>query len=459
MRKRSVSRTARAAFAILGAALVIRVVETGYKIQSHGKLREASHDLLYNQESPFQQDAITSSDGMLRPQSKSGETNENGVVNRDGSSAHKVFRHKVARGDTLARFWSDIGGASEDAEKFFQAFDTKHQSNNLLRAGESVSVTHADGEVVEVRRKLSDEALFIVAGNSDDGYRSRIEKLEITSRDRQVTGVITSSLVDAADTIGLPYELVDEFVDLFSSRVEFRKDLQPGDTFSVLFEERFNSDGESIAPGSIKAASIKIGGEILAVVRDVDAHGKVRYFDEKGHMPTKSFLRYPVQYTRISSVFAKSRFHPVLLVNRPHNGVDFSAPTGTPVRTIGDGVVTFAGYNKSMGNTVRIAHGSRYVTEYMHLSKISAGLKKGSKVGRGMVIGAVGATGLASGPHLHFGLFDNGRYIDPLQAKIADVYEETKAPKAVLAMISDIKKLHDTIAVASSATTSARKKA
>jgi murein DD-endopeptidase MepM/ murein hydrolase activator NlpD len=451
MQKRSFIRTARAAFAILGVAVAIRVIETGYKNQPAAKLREASRELLYSQDSPFQQDAITSSEAMLRPQIDSNEPQVAAV------EQSKVFTHKVRRGDTLASFWSDIGGASEDAPKFFDAFDGKHNSNNLLRAGDSVSVTQRDGEVVEVRRKLSDEALFIVTGSGDEGYRSRIEKLEISSRDRQVTGVISTSLVDAADSIGLPYELVDEFVDLFSNRVEFRKDLQPGDTFSVLFEERFNPEGEAIAPGSIKAASIKVGGEILAVVRDVDARGTVRYFDEKGHMPTKAFLRYPLQYTRISSVFAKSRFHPVLLINRPHNGVDFSAPTGTPVRTIGDGVVIFSGFNKSMGNTVRIAHGSRYVTEYMHLSKISSGVKKGARVTRGSVIGAVGATGLASGPHLHFGLFDNGKYIDPLKAKIADSVEEIKAPKAVLAMISNIKKLHETITVAARVTS--RKKA
>jgi murein DD-endopeptidase MepM/ murein hydrolase activator NlpD len=198
---------------------------------------------------------------------------------------------------------------------------------------------------------------------------------------------------------------------------------------------------------------------MYAVVRDVSADGTVRYFDEKGEMPTKSFLRYPVQFTRISSVFTHARFHPVLKVSRPHNGVDFAAPIGTPIRTVGDGVVVFAGYNRSGGNMIKIAHDSRYTTEYMHLSKIASGVKTGSRVTRGSVIGALGNTGLSSGPHLHFGLFDRGKYVDPMKAKIIQSAPEIKAPKAVLAMIAELKKTHQTIAVASVATTSTKKKA
>ena len=192
---------------------------------------------------------------------------------------------------------------------------------------------------------------------------------------------------------------------------------------------------------------------MYAVVRDVAADGTVRYFDERGEMPTKSFLRYPVQFTRISSVFTHARFHPVLKVSRPHNGVDFAAPVGTPVRTVGDGVVLFAGWNKSGGNMIKIAHDSRYTTEYMHLSKISTSVKKGSRVSRGSVIGALGNTGLSSGPHLHFGLFDKGNYVDPMKAKIIQAAPDIKAPKSVFALIADMKRTHRSIAVASASST------
>jgi murein DD-endopeptidase MepM/ murein hydrolase activator NlpD len=198
---------------------------------------------------------------------------------------------------------------------------------------------------------------------------------------------------------------------------------------------------------------------MYAVVRDVAADGTVRYFDEKGEMPTKSFLRYPVQFTRISSVFSHARFHPVLQISRPHNGVDFAAPIGTPVRTVGDGVVLFSGWNKSGGNMIKIAHDSRYTTEYMHLSRISPNVKKGARVSRGSVIGALGNTGLSSGPHLHFGLFDKGKYVDPMKAKIIQSAPEIKAPKAVYALIAEMKKTHQSIAIAANTVVSNKKKA
>jgi murein DD-endopeptidase MepM/ murein hydrolase activator NlpD len=186
---------------------------------------------------------------------------------------------------------------------------------------------------------------------------------------------------------------------------------------------------------------------MFAVVRDVASDGTVRYFDEKGEMPTKAFLRYPVQFTRIGSMFSHARFHPVLKISRPHHGVDFSAPIGTPVRTVGDGTVVFSGYTPSTGYMVRIAHSSQYTTEYMHLSKISSDAKKGARVSRGSVIGALGNTGLSTGPHLHFGLFDRGKYVDPMKAKVIQVAPAIKAPKAVLAAIAEMKKTHKELAL------------
>jgi murein DD-endopeptidase MepM/ murein hydrolase activator NlpD len=275
--------------------------------------------------------------------------------------------------------------------------------------------------------------------------------VRVLREDRKVHGIIESSLVESAQVAGIPYSVVDDFVDLFSSRVEFRRDLQPGDSFSVVYEDARTEDGEQLEAGVIKVAALKVGGKLMAVVRDVTPSGVVHYFDERGEVPTKAFLRYPVQYTRISSVFTHARFHPILKVARPHHGVDFSAPIGTPIRTVGDGVVVAAGYSKSMGNMVRIAHDNRYTTEYMHLSRIAAGVKKGVRVTRGAVIGALGSTGLSTGPHLHFGMFDRGTYIDPLKAKILQAPRAVKPPAAVVAALADLKKVHATLALSTPA--------
>jgi len=212
--------------------------------------------------------------------------------------------------------------------------------------------------------------------------------------------------------------VVDQLVDIFGSRVVFSKEIQSGDEFAIVYTERVLPDGEKLEPGPITAASLKVSGKMMAAVRHVGKDGQERYFSETGDSLDQYFLRYPVQFTRISSVFTTSRFHPVLKRSRPHHGVDFAAPTGTPVRTIADGVVVYSGYNGGSGNMVKISHGSRWQTSYLHLSKITSNLKRGSKVSRGQVIGAVGATGLATGPHLHFGMYDNGRYVDPLKVQL-----------------------------------------
>jgi murein DD-endopeptidase MepM/ murein hydrolase activator NlpD len=354
--------------------------------------------------------------------------------------------------------WREIGGDADDVTAVLDALKDSGINAGSLRVGEELAVTQLDGEVVEVRKKQGENATVILTRDDHGSYAVKVDKLKVISKERRVTGTIVSSLGDSATGLEIPFSLVDDFVDLFSNRVEFTKDIQPGDSFTVIYEDRVSEDGERLAPGVIKAASIQLSGKMLAVVRDVSKDGTVRYFDEKGSMPTKAFLRYPLKYSRISSMFAFSRFHPVLKISRPHNGVDFAAPLGTPVRTVGDGVVVQAGYGASTGNCVRIKHNDRYTTEYMHLHSIGKAVRKGAHVGRGDVIGTVGSTGLSSGVHLHFGLFDKGKYTDPMKAKIMDAPSEIRPPAAVIAMIEDLKKAHAAVNVAS-LRTNAKKKA
>lgn len=446
------SVSVRTAVVALAVTIVIKGTPVGQRlVQGLIPARDSEH-LLFDPGSPFQSAGLTSAEAPLTP----ADADRSGLTLAPPQQpAVEEFKHTVKRGSTFASLWRDLKGAPKSFQSFIKALSSK--KHPTLKAGEVVSVTRRGDEVVELRRELGDGATLIISGDGEEGYVPRIEQALVLSRDRKVSGTISSSLVEAARGIDMPYTVVDDFVDLFSNRVDFRKDLQPGDTFTVWYEEKRLDDGRILSTGSIKAASISLEGTMYAVVRDVAADGTVRYFDEKGQMPTKSFLRYPVQFTRISSVFTHARFHPVLKVARPHNGVDFAAPIGTPVRTVGDGVVLFAGWNKTGGNMVKIAHDSRYTTEYMHLSKITGHLKKGSRVTRGSVIGALGSTGLSSGPHLHFGLFDKGTYVDPMKAKIIQSGPDIKAPKSVYALIAEMKKTHRSIAVA--AASSAKKKA
>lgn len=267
-----------------------------------------------------------------------------------------------------------------------------------------------------------------------------------TSDELVFRGVVNRAVAPALRQAAVRADLIDDFVDLFSNSVDFRRDIHRGDSFS-LFVKR------DVAKNSyfISAASLKTRGKLLVAVRHVGADGVARYFDARGFPLGEGLLRYPVQFTRISSVFSDSRLHPVLKINRPHLGVDFAAPVGTPVRAAGDGVVTFAGRHGAGGITIKIQHDSRYATSYLHLSRIEQGVYPKMRVRKGQIIGAVGKTGLATGAHLHFSLWDRGRYIDPLKAKIMPaVHRRDMIPqKLLLARVESLKALHSgAIAVA-----------
>ncbi len=438
---------ARTTIVVAGAALLTKGVLPHEVLFGRAGTGALSRELLHNEDSPIHQLADSLQEQPVEV-----------VLPAPQQPVVRSFQHAVKKGATFNSLWREIGGSSDDVTAVLDALKDSGVNAGSLRVGEELAVTHVNGEVVEVRKKQGENATVILTRDDHGNYAVKVDKLKVLTNERRVTGTIVSSLGDSAAGLQIPFSLVDDFVDLFSNRVEFTKDIQLGDSFTVIYEDRVSEDGERLAPGAIKAASIQLSGKMLAVVRDVAKDGTVRYFDEKGSMPTKAFLRYPLKYSRISSMFAFSRFHPVLKISRPHNGVDFAAPLGTPVRTVGDGVVVQAGYGSSTGNVVRIKHNDRYTTEYMHLNSISKTLRKGARVGRGDVIGTVGRTGLASGVHLHFGLFDKGKYIDPMKAKIMDSPSEIRPPAAVMAMIEDLKKAHASVNVAS-LRTNAKKKA
>lgn len=252
--------------------------------------------------------------------------------------------------------------------------------------------------------------------NKNGKYRATVVEVPNVRRERVAVGVIRTSFSAAATREGVPQDVLDEFVDLFSDRVVFHKDFRAGDRFTVIYREGINRRGSrGKETGSILAAALEVNDKQLVAASYVGTDGKRRFFDQSGQLLGNAFLRYPLTFSRITSYFSRSRFHPVLKFSRPHNGVDFAAPIGTPVRSVAEGTVEFAGYAGGSGNMVKIAHGKRYSTAYLHLSRIDKSVKKGARTSRGQIIGAVGMTGLATGPHLHYAFYDNGNYIDPLK--------------------------------------------
>ncbi len=316
--------------------------------------------------------------------------------------------------------------------------------------GDELHLSIVDGDIQQVTRKLSNGDKLTIEGDSKNGYKAVVNEARFSEVRKTVHGVITTSFVSAALKAGVPYSAIDEVVDLLGNRVEFRKDLQPGDSFSITYTQRRCAEtGTEQGFQSIISSSLYNSGNLYAAVRHVGADGKARYYDESGNLVGNYFMRYPLQYSRISSAFNEARFHPVLQRIRPHYGVDFAAPIGTPVRAVGDGVVKIAGFRGGSGRMIQIDHGERYTTAYLHLSKIS--VIPGSRVQRGQVIGAVGMTGLATGPHLHFSLYDRGKYIDPLSAPLPMIAPQgEKIPSQILAAeLESIRIAHQSVVLAS----------
>ena len=352
-------------------------------------------------------------------------------VSRESDSF--LVHHIVKRGETLGGIFSNLGLRSEDAVAVHSELEKIRKEKNLpsvLRTGRGLSI-HLDsnGLFKTLQSAVSRDTEVFIKKGSDSTFLGVVEELPKSTQERVVMGAIESSFSPAARSAGLPFNAIDDLVDLFGDRVVFHRDFRKGDRFSVIFRDTILDDGTSLGQGNILAAALEVDSQLNVAVRYVGSDGVARYFDRDGDLLGSSFLRYPVKFSRISSTFSRSRFHPVLKRRRPHNGVDFAAPTGTPVRSVADGAIMFAGRKGGNGKMVKIRHTQRYSTAYLHLSRITSGLRRGRRVKRGQVIGAVGMTGLATGPHLHYSFYDRGKYVDPLAIKLPRVEKLKKGQK------------------------------
>jgi murein DD-endopeptidase MepM/ murein hydrolase activator NlpD len=236
---------------------------------------------------------------------------------------------------------------------------------------------------------------------------------------KSAAGRITDSFYQDGRRGGLHPALISKFVDIFAWEINFQTDLRTGDSFRVLYERRFR-------PGNPKKESFRIlAAELTNRKRKYHAlffkqeNGSINYYDLDGTSLARSFLRYPVGFSRISSTFSHRRYHPILKVRRPHRGVDFVAKRGTPVRALGDGRITYAGWKKGgYGRFMEIQHGPAFKTRYAHLHRFARGLRRGKMVKKGQVIGTVGCSGRCTGPHLHFEMYKDRKYVNPLKIEL-----------------------------------------
>ncbi len=320
--------------------------------------------------------------------------------------------YRVSNGDTagslLRRF-----GARVDA---VLAAAKPHYDLTRLRAGRSLDLVwhDPDPEPVSLRYAV-DEDRTLVLEREGATWIGHLDVIQYEAKPAVREIVVKSSLWQAAIDAGLRPADIAALAEVFEYDVDFNTEIQPGARARMAVDELWR-DGAVAKLGPPHAVRFENGGKTYIAVRFQRADGSWGYYDKDGMSRKKAFLRSPLAFSKVTSGFSLSRYHPVLKTSRPHYGVDFGAPTGTPVRAIGDGVVVTAGRSGGHGNFVKLDHEGPYASSYSHLSKIS--VKQGQKIRQGQLIGEVGSTGLATGPHLHFQFWVNDRYVNPLSLEL-----------------------------------------
>ena len=327
-----------------------------------------------------------------------------------------LFRSDITRRDDNAQSLLQRLGVSDSAAVAFLRSDPRARELLTGRPGKLVTVETTDhNEVLRLSARWlnkPDDRQFqrLTLEREGDGFAARRETAELNASVQLASGSIQSSLFAATDAVRLPDSVASQLADIFSSEIDFRRDLRKGDRFSIVYES-LEADGEVLRAGRILSAEFVNDGKQLQTMWFQEPGQKGGYYGFDGTSQRSTYLNSPLEFSRVSSGYGM-RFHPIHGGQRPHLGVDFAAPTGTPVRTVGDGVVQFAGWQGGYGNIVVVQHANQQQTAYAHLSRID--VRKGQKLDQGDFIGAVGSTGASTGPHLHFEFRDKGKHIDPL---------------------------------------------
>jgi len=339
----------------------------------------------------------------------------------------------MKRGDGLEEAMRRGGLSPQQTQEIVEAIRPIHDPRKL-KEGTRLWVTfdENDGSVKLVQCPLDIQSTILVE-REGGRLRARKEVQPTEVRQRVVSGTIQNSLFGAMEKAGLPASMATTLASIFEYDVDFHVDIRKGDRFDLLIEEKWIGNTK-VGYGKILAARLCNKGRTFWAFRFGGKATQEGYFDMDGKSLRKSFLRSPLKFTRITSGFSHARFHPILETYRPHLGVDYAAPSGTPVRAVADGKVIEAGWNGGFGNQVKIQHGQSYVSMYGHLSKFGPGIRPGVTVRQGQVIGYVGATGLATGPHLDFRLMRGGDFVNPL--KVNFVNGEPVNPKEMAAFKS-----------------------
>ncbi len=322
---------------------------------------------------------------------------------------------RVQRGDTVAVLLQRLNVHDQAAFNFLR-IDKSARSIFQLRPGRTVqAVTDIDG-VLQSFTYLHSADQYLQVTRQDKSFKAEELKISPTAQQVYKSGVIRSSLYGATDAAGIPDAIANQMARIFSTDIDFHIDLRKGDRFSVVYE-MLHHEGEYLRPGRVLSAEFTNNGKTFAAYLFTDGEGSEGYYSADGQNRAKSFLRSALAFSRVSSGFG-GRFHPLLKNWRQHTGVDFAAPRGTPIWATADGTVEFAGVKGGYGNMIEVRHSGGITTLYGHMSGFASSVRRGTRVSQGQTIGYVGATGWATGPHLHYEFKVSGIHQDPLRVAL-----------------------------------------
>jgi murein DD-endopeptidase MepM/ murein hydrolase activator NlpD len=345
------------------------------------------------------------------------ELDRSQVPTADSDPSLTIVTGRVPRNGTLSGALRGSGVAPEMVETVARSlrsvFDVR-----AARPGDFYAlIRDASGQLLSFEFQRGRAEVYRVERDTAGNLIASREAAALERRVIQLGGVVKRSLFDALTDLGEGPGLVHAFTDIFAWDFDFSTQTRPGDEFRLVFEKFYDKDG-FVKYGRVQAAEYRAAKRDFVAVWFEDENGAGGYYSPDGNSLKRSFLAAPLKYSRISSRYTMARLHPILHRSRPHEGVDYAAPTGTPVWAVADGEVVFAGWSGGFGRTVRIKHRSGYVSSYGHLSRYARGLRVGQRVAQKQLLGFVGMTGLATGPHLDFRMAKDGRYIDPLRMRI-----------------------------------------
>ena len=330
----------------------------------------------------------------------------------DGAPGEEVVKGTVEKGDTISKILENTG--SEGIYQYISAARQVFSMRSFREGQPYVIVTDsASGRVKRFEYEIDSRRRLVVEGVEEPV--ARVEAIEYVTLLSTVEATISDNLFQAVADVGESPQMALQLADLFGAEINFIRDLQEGDSFSVLVEKRYR-EGEYKGYGRVLAAHFTNKGKTFEAYLFRDGSGRAQYYNRKGENLRKTLLQAPLAFTRVTSRFTSSRKHPILGYSRPHMGVDYGAPTGTPVKAVGEGVVTKRSWGGGYGNQIIVKHVAGLESMYSHLSGYARGLRQGQRVRQGQVIGFVGSTGLSTGPHLDFRLRQNGKFINPTKA-------------------------------------------